>query len=111
MILTSYNRFDSDNSYEEELSVAINQYNIHKKRFFLGDQQLKNKEGINFTVKGSLKKKQKKLKSPFWDSLDTHFLVNFFGGYPQLSKCFWHSSLRKEKKKKFLTFSENFSFF
>ena len=50
MILTSYNRFDSDSSYEEELSVAINQYNIHKKRFILGDKWLENKEGINFIV-------------------------------------------------------------
>ena len=45
LILTSYNRFDADNSFKETLSPAINEYNIHKKRFTLDDKF----KGYNFS--------------------------------------------------------------
>ena len=37
MILTSYNKFDPDKSFKEKLSLAINSYNLHKKKFSISE--------------------------------------------------------------------------
>ena len=38
LILTSYSKTDPDNSFKEILSLAIDEYNIHKKRFILAEK-------------------------------------------------------------------------
>ena len=38
LILTSYSRIDQDNSFKEILSLAIDEYKIHKKRFILAEK-------------------------------------------------------------------------
>ena len=38
LILTRYSRFDPDNSFKEKLSLAINEYNNHKKIFALSEK-------------------------------------------------------------------------
>ena len=48
-MLTSYNRVDSSNSIDDKLSVAIDKYNIHKKKFSIKPQNgIYNIEGLNF---------------------------------------------------------------
>ena len=39
-MLTSYNRLDPDKSFTEKLSLAIETYNLHKKRFSLKQHSL-----------------------------------------------------------------------
>ena len=52
LILTSYNRFDADNSFKETLSPAINEYNIHKKRFNI-DDKFKGKTFMSYSFKAN----------------------------------------------------------
>ena len=50
-MLTSYNRVDSSNSIDDKLSVAIDKYNIHKKKFSIKPQKgiyIYNTEGLNY---------------------------------------------------------------
>ena len=53
LILTSYSsRVETANSIDDKLSVAIDKYNIHKKKFIIKPHNgINNKEGLNFNFK------------------------------------------------------------